>query len=68
MLKAELITLVLALRAENSLLTTQLAAARCHAVREPTTSFAAIKRLAARYPDRKSFTADEVRGEVACSV
>ena len=66
MLKSELITLVNALRAENSLLTTQLAAARC-APRE-TRSIDAVRRLVAKYPQRRSFTSDEVRAEAACSV
>lgn len=64
MLKSELITLVNALRAENSTLRTQVEAAQ--ALR-PTRPVDAVKRLAARYPERRSFTDAEVRAEAACS-
>ena len=69
MLKSELVTLVNALRAENSTLRTQLEAAkapRASATHPSASSLqAACARLAAQHPNRRSFTGEEVRQ--ACS-
>lgn len=70
MTKAQLIELVNALRAENSTLRTQLDAAkapRASAHTNPSAKQlqAACARLHAQYPNRRSFTGEEVRQ--ACS-
>lgn len=69
MTKADLIALAQQLRAENSVLRTQLEAARACNKRtaRPTRPIEAIERLVARYPERRSFTDAEVRAEAACS-
>jgi hypothetical protein len=68
MLKKDLVVLVAQLRAENSLLRTQLAAAQSPQPSSVRLDYsAAAKRLAARHPERKSFTATEVCAEAKCS-
>jgi len=74
MLKAELIALVAQQRAEISRLQTQLAAMQARPSNAGSVAVlaapacdrkAAIARLAERFPERKSFTADEVRAAMA---
>lgn len=69
MLKKELITLVASLRTENSALRTQLEAAKAQSTPPakragnptPAAMKAACARLAKQYPQRRSFTGEEVR-------
>ena len=69
MLKAELIALVAQQRAEISRLQTQLAARKQAPAPAPFIPAGdraqAMARLRAAHPERKSFTADEVRGAMA---
>lgn len=76
MLKAELIALVAQQRAEISRLRTQLAAKQAPTAQAPVSELhdslrstilrkQAVRKLAERFPERKSFTAEEVRAAMA---
>ena len=63
MLKSELVTLVNALRVENTTLRTQLDAVR-HAQPAANARREALQRLHALYPSAKSFSAAELAAEL----